>query len=223
MIDAAVSCLAAPLSADRLIAHLVMRPGAAAPDPVDLRARLQRQLPGWMVPAVFLPVPEIPRNANGKRDRSALPVPPQLTRPAAARRTGTATEAKLMALIDAEVGTGVIAGTRDSLREAGIDSLSMANLLFAIEDAFGIALDAGFEAGFDTVEVLGMMVDARLRAPPAPAAPGSPRRYPQRSCPILPPGRGGGLAGPGWCAASERQARRKSCSGAFRPVRNSPG
>ncbi|RWR53163.1 amino acid adenylation domain-containing protein [Sinirhodobacter ferrireducens] len=169
--DAAVSLASSPHSSDRLIAHVVMMPDVPAPDPVDLRARLRQQLPSYMVPSVFLPVPEIPRNANGKRDRRALPVPPHLTRPPNAHTTGTATEAKLMALIDKEAGGSVVAGTRDSLRDAGIDSLTMANLLFAIEEAFGITLDTGLEAGFDTVEVLALMVDARLKAPNVPTAP----------------------------------------------------
>ncbi|WP_395541760.1 amino acid adenylation domain-containing protein [Neotabrizicola sp. sgz301269] len=167
--EAAVSLIAAGDGRDRLIAHLVLHPGAGAPDPVALRDRLRQRLPSYMVPQHFLPVPDIPRNANGKRDRSALPLPPQLAQPAAARRTGTATEARLMALVDHYAGVGTVTGTRDSLRDAGIDSLSMANLLFAIEDAFAITLDAGFEAGFDTVEVLALMVDAQRAARPASA------------------------------------------------------
>lgn len=172
IIDAAVSIASSAHSSARLIAHVVIIPGTPSPDPVDLRERLLLQLPSYMVPSVFLPVPEIPRNANGKRDRRALPVPPQLTQPPVARTIGTLTESKLMALIDQETGGNVVVGTRDSLRDAGIDSLSMANIMFAIEDAFGITFDSGFEAGFDTIEVIALMVDARLKAPPAPALPG---------------------------------------------------
>ena len=172
VIDAAVSLLSAPDAADRLIAHLVMRPGAPSPDPVALRERLQTHLPSYMVPSIFLPVPEIPRNASGKRNRSALPMPPQLTQPAKARTIGTATEARLIALIEKQLGANVVSGTRDSLHDAGLDSLSMANLLFAVEDAFGITLDVGFEAGLDTVEILGLMVDSRLKAPRAPVSSG---------------------------------------------------
>lgn len=168
--DAAVSLVSSDHAADRLIAHVVMMPGVPAPDPVDLRDRLRQRLPSYMVPSVFLPIPGIPRTANGKRDRSALPVPPHLTQPPKPRTIGTATEARLMALIDKEAGANVVAGTRDSLRDAGVDSLAMANLLFAIEDDFGITLDTGIEAGFDTVEVLALMVDARLKAPNVPAA-----------------------------------------------------
>ncbi|WP_370274655.1 amino acid adenylation domain-containing protein [Pararhodobacter marinus] len=170
--DAAVSRLAAPGMPDRLIAHLVMRAGAAAPDPVALRDALTTRLPSYMVPSVFLPVPEIPRNASGKRDRSALPLPPQLLAPPRARTVGTPTEARLIALIGEQLGAHVVTGTRGSLREAGVDSLSMATLLFAVEDAFGITLDTGFEEGFDTVEILGLMVDARLRAGRTPVSSG---------------------------------------------------
>lgn len=206
VIDAAVSLASSPHSPDRLIAHVVLMPGAPLLDPVELRAQLLQHLPSWMVPSVFLPVPEIPRNANGKRDRSALPVPPQVTQPPDARTTGTATEAKLMALIDREAGANAVAGTRDSLRDAGIDSLSMANLLFAIEDAFGITLDAGFEAGFDTVEVLALMVDARLKAPHAPSSPGIEDALTARIMPYLAtwPGRRLGKAGLVRSLADER-------------------
>jgi amino acid adenylation domain-containing protein/non-ribosomal peptide synthase protein (TIGR01720 family) len=41
----------------------------------DLRAHLRRQLPGYMVPNLILPIREIPVTANGKLDRAALPKP----------------------------------------------------------------------------------------------------------------------------------------------------
>lgn len=172
VMDAVASLSTNPPSPDRLIAHIVLMPDAPPLDPVDLRARLEKLLPAYMVPSVFLPVPHIPRNANGKRDRDTLPLPPQLTRASTARTTGTATEERVMAIIDELAGAGFIAGTRDSLLDAGMDSMAMANLLFSIEDAFGITIDAGFEAGFDTVEVLALMVDSRRNLPHAPSPQG---------------------------------------------------
>lgn len=159
--DASVALLSSPHHPDRLVAHVVMKPDAPPPDPVRLREQLLKHLPSYMVPSIFLPVPQIPRNANGKRDPKALPLPPQLSQPLEPRTVGSPTEEKLLALIDKHVGAGVVTGTRESLRNAGVDSLSMANLLFAIEDEFGITLDTGFEEGFDTVEVLALMVDSR--------------------------------------------------------------
>ncbi|MDN3711033.1 hypothetical protein QWZ10_02940 [Paracoccus cavernae] len=41
----------------------------------------------------------------------------------------------------------------------------MAALLFAVEDAFDVRLDIDFEPGRDTVEILALMVEARLNAP----------------------------------------------------------
>lgn len=172
IMDAVVSLATDALVPDRLIAHIVMMPDAPPLDPPHLRARLANLLPTYMVPSVFLPVPHIPRNANGKRDRGALPLPPQLTQPLKPRTTGNATEDKVMAIVEGQAGANFITGTRNSLLDAGMDSLTMANLLFAIEDAFGITLDTGFEAGFDTVEVLALMVDARLNVPHAPSPQG---------------------------------------------------
>ena len=165
VVDASVSLLAAESMPDRLIAHVVMRRGIGTFDPLALRESLSKRLPATMIPSAFLPVPELPLNANGKRNRSALPLPPFLTEPPAARTVGTATEARLMALIDANVGQHRLAGVRDSFDRAGIDSLSMAALLFAVEDAFDVRLDIDFEPGRDTVEILALMVEARLNAP----------------------------------------------------------
>lgn len=197
VVDAAVSLASSPDTPDRLIAHLVVAADAPSPDPVDLRDRLLQHLPSYMVPSVFLPVPQIPRNLNGKRDLSALPLPPQLTQPKKARTSGTATEAKLMALVDEHGGTNVVSGTRTSLRDAGFDSLTMANLLFAVEDAFGITLNARFEEGFDTVEVLALMVDAQVKAPDAPSSPSLENALTSQIMPHLAtwPGRPCGKAG----------------------------
>ncbi|MDB5659246.1 MAG: hypothetical protein JWS10_1861 [Cypionkella sp.] len=165
VIDAVVSQLSSDHAPDRLIAHLVMAPGMAAPDPAILRERLLQRLPSYMVPQLFLPIPEIPRNANGKRDRTALPLPPSLTKPTKPRTVGTPTEAKIMLLIDDLIGANVVSGIRDSLGDCGVDSLAMANLLFAIEDAFAMTIDTGFEAGLDNVEALALLVDAQRHMP----------------------------------------------------------
>ncbi len=41
----------------------------------DLRAFLQHNLPEYMIPGMFVPLSTLPRNANGKVDRKALPKP----------------------------------------------------------------------------------------------------------------------------------------------------
>jgi amino acid adenylation domain-containing protein len=48
-------------------------PAGPAPTPDDLRARLRRVLPGYMIPSAFTFLPELPMTPSGKVDRSRLP------------------------------------------------------------------------------------------------------------------------------------------------------
>jgi amino acid adenylation domain-containing protein len=58
----------------RLVAYVVPAQGDP-PDAAGLRAHLQRTLPDYMVPGAFVLLADLPRTANGKLDRSALPAP----------------------------------------------------------------------------------------------------------------------------------------------------
>ncbi|MDN3356433.1 amino acid adenylation domain-containing protein [Actinomadura sp. DC4] len=57
----------------RLTAYVV--PGATEPAAEDLKARLARTLPSYMVPAAYVTLPALPLTPNGKTDRDALPAP----------------------------------------------------------------------------------------------------------------------------------------------------
>ncbi|MFK0169603.1 amino acid adenylation domain-containing protein [Streptomyces sp. NPDC090306] len=69
---AAVALRVNHLGDPRLVAWLVP---AGAWERRALRAHLRERLPAHMVPAVFLPVDELPVTTNGKVDRQALPDP----------------------------------------------------------------------------------------------------------------------------------------------------
>ncbi|HJX30104.1 MAG TPA: phosphopantetheine-binding protein, partial [Thermoanaerobaculia bacterium] len=60
----------------RLVAWVV--PAGASVLPEDLRAWLRERLPDYMVPSVFVAIPEVPLTPNGKIDRKALPEPESL-------------------------------------------------------------------------------------------------------------------------------------------------
>jgi nonribosomal peptide synthetase DhbF len=57
----------------RLVAYVV-GVGGSSVSVAGLRAHVARVLPGFMVPSVFVVLDALPLNANGKLDRSALPV-----------------------------------------------------------------------------------------------------------------------------------------------------
>ena len=63
--------------AQELVAYLTRTPGARVSEP-ELRKNLQRQLPDFMVPGIFVVLDRMPLTASGKVDRQALS-PPERT------------------------------------------------------------------------------------------------------------------------------------------------
>ncbi len=146
---------------ERLIAHVVLHPEVQALDHAALRTHLDKRLPAYMHPAVILPIAAFPCTANGKLDRSDLPVPPAVLVPAPGRTPHSATERRLLELLrDTDSGIAV-QGVRESLSDAGLDSLGLAGFIMSIESDFGIILDLSLDAGGDTIEALGIAVEQR--------------------------------------------------------------
>jgi acyl-coenzyme A synthetase/AMP-(fatty) acid ligase/aryl carrier-like protein len=63
-----------------LVAYLVARQTCTTADTAALRAFLQERLPGYMVPAAYVVLKELPLTANGKIDYKALPSPERSSR-----------------------------------------------------------------------------------------------------------------------------------------------
>ena len=61
-------------SSKYLAAYFLAKPGATV-SPAELRDHLRKQLPDYMIPAVFLTMQQFPLTPNGKIDRKALPAP----------------------------------------------------------------------------------------------------------------------------------------------------
>ncbi|HEY2292124.1 MAG TPA: amino acid adenylation domain-containing protein [Thermoanaerobaculia bacterium] len=120
-----------------LVAWVVAAPGQE-PTPAELRAIVARKLPAVMVPSAIVLLPALPRTANGKLDRRALPNP--LEAPTAPFvPPGTAVEERLAA-IWAEVLQVERVGIHDNFFELGGHSLAANRVLARVCSAFQIKL-----------------------------------------------------------------------------------
>jgi hypothetical protein len=114
----------------RLVAYVSPQAGQAV-DAVQLRERLGRMLPDYMVPALVVALDSLPLNPNGKVDRKALP-PPE---PASARvyeaPQGEVEEA--LAAIWAEVLGAPRVGRHDNFFELGGHSLMSVQMVARVQ------------------------------------------------------------------------------------------
>ncbi|MEA2563045.1 MAG: hypothetical protein QOH06_4549 [Acidobacteriota bacterium] len=119
----------------------------------DLRAALGKELPDYMIPSWFVPLPSLPLTANGKVDRKALPAPD-------ASRQGrefVAPEGPVqerLAGIWAEVLKLERIGARDNFFELGGHSLLATQVLSRMKKAFGV--DLPLRTLFDSPTVAGL-------------------------------------------------------------------
>ncbi|MBU9764884.1 alpha/beta fold hydrolase [Mycobacterium sp. TNTM28] len=140
-----------------LIAYLAPSPDSRAPSVADLRTRLHRDLPPWMVPAHIVILPDLPRTERGKVDRQALPPP--------SRATGTPPRSGLESMI-AEVWTEVLqlkeVGRTESFYALGGDSLTVTQMLARISDLHGVRLSHADLASAPTVAQFAATLSDRI-------------------------------------------------------------
>jgi natural product biosynthesis luciferase-like monooxygenase protein len=147
----------------RLIAYVGVN-GGPTPTSSTLRDFLARSLPAAMIPGSFVVLDALPRTANGKLDRHALPTPDQVhsdhTAPVAAPRTPI--EATL-----AEIWKRVLrvehVGVDDSFVDLAGNSLSSIQVAFGIRSAFQIELPLEDILTAPTLRALAERVEERLR------------------------------------------------------------
>jgi amino acid adenylation domain-containing protein len=111
----------------------------------ELRAWLQERLPEFMVPGAVVTLAALPRNANGKIDRQALPAPVRTAGaaavPSAAGPTGpTGPIVELLAGIWAEVLRVPAVGPGDDFFNLGGHSLLATQVVSRVDDALGVDL-----------------------------------------------------------------------------------
>jgi amino acid adenylation domain-containing protein len=138
----------------RLVAYVVPRQRLDL-TPTTIRKYLSGVLPDFMIPSVFVTMEVIPRTANGKVDRSALPTP-QASRPTldtslvAAR---TPLEEGVAALWMEVLGISPV-GVNDNFFELGGTSLKAAQVLARIHRVYDT--DVSMQSLFENPTVAGI-------------------------------------------------------------------
>ncbi|GGM17167.1 non-ribosomal peptide synthetase [Streptomyces fumigatiscleroticus] len=140
VLDAVVSVREDEPGLPRLVAHLLLAPGAEPPAGAELRAFAARTLPGPMVPSAFVTLEAFPLTENGKTDRAALPAPGPQTQERTAGHVPprTPTEEAVAALWEEALETTV--GAEDDFFDLGGDSLRALRIASRANDTFGVTL-----------------------------------------------------------------------------------
>jgi aryl carrier-like protein len=90
----------------------------------DVRSKVSQVLPGYMLPAQFIPLPQFPTSQNGKIDRSALPAPRNRAQDASTRvAPRTDAERDMVAIWEDVLGFEPV-GVEDNFFDIGGDSIS---------------------------------------------------------------------------------------------------
>jgi amino acid adenylation domain-containing protein len=161
----------------RLVAYCV--PQGEMPSQSQLREFLRKQLPEYMVPAIFVELIALPLTPNGKVDRRALPMPdqarPELAATFVAPRTPVEEQ---LAGIWAELLKVARVGIHDNFFELGGHSLLATQVVSRVRRAFQIELPlrclfetptiAGLAESIETI----LWVAQSLQQAPASAADG---------------------------------------------------
>ncbi|MBX3328844.1 MAG: amino acid adenylation domain-containing protein [Nitrospira sp.] len=155
----------------RLAAYLVGHEEGGLTVPA-LRDLLVSQLPEYMVPTAFVPLPELPRTPNGKIDRlalAALDLGDQLARPYTAPRTPT--EEILTGIWSDVLGVERV-GVHDDFFELGGHSLLATQIMSRLRSTFHVELSLRTVFESTSVAALAGVVDharkdgAVCQAPP---------------------------------------------------------
>ena len=150
----------------RLIAHIVARSGSRS-SASELRDFLKSRLPGHAIPSAFLFLDEVPLNAHGKIDRTALLAPTQqeTSGPDATVPARRFTE-KVLSDIWIDLLKVESIGVTDNFFDLGGHSLLAGQVMARVARALGVSLPIKtiFEA--PTIDELARRVDEAVAAKP---------------------------------------------------------
>ncbi len=142
----------------RLIAYCVAAEGRAL-DFDEARRFLAAKLPAYMIPALWVNIPELPRLSNGKIDRAALPVPAGTRRERSeALRVATTPMEKLLAQVWAEVLPQAEFGIQDNFFELGGHSLLATRVAARLSQILGTEIPLRFLFEAPTIQELAQRI-----------------------------------------------------------------
>ncbi|HEX2208939.1 MAG TPA: amino acid adenylation domain-containing protein, partial [Longimicrobium sp.] len=147
----------------RLVAYLAPRAGSSVPASAELRERLSRSMPEYMIPAAFVALDALPLTPSGKVDRRALPAPDFAGDVDAYVAPRTPSE-EIVAGIWAELLGMDRVGARDGFFALGGHSLLGTRVVSRIRERLGaeVPLAALFEA--PRLDEFAARVDDAIRA-----------------------------------------------------------
>lgn len=161
--EAAVTVHRDAEGAGRLVAFYTVQDGSAPPVE-SLSTALMRELPPYMIPSLFIPQARLPRTANGKIDRAALPPPSEADlrnlRNGAFRPPLSQTEKEIAAAFSSLLKSGP-AGLDDHFFALGGHSLLATRLISIIHAALHTDLSLADIYEHPTIEKLAALVEQR--------------------------------------------------------------
>jgi len=141
----------------QLVAYVVSRDGCQLPV-AEFRELLQRQLPSYMVPSVFVSVEAFPFTPNGKIDRKALPAPESSAWKPAYVAPRSPMEELVTAVWEDVLKTPGI-GVHDNFFELGGHSLLATRVVSRIRESTGADLPLRFIFESPTIAQLVSRID----------------------------------------------------------------
>jgi amino acid adenylation domain-containing protein len=129
------------MDSQSLVAYIVVTNPQHRPTVTELRDLLLSQVPDYMIPAIFVVLPDLPLTSHGKLDRKALP-PPDASNTLSDESylaPRTVLEEKLSALVANLLGVDQV-GVNDNLFLIGGHSLFGTQLIARLRENFGVEL-----------------------------------------------------------------------------------
>ncbi len=142
----------------QLVAYVV--PVTAFPPIRELRDFMAKELPEYMLPAIFVSLDALPIGSSGKVDRSALPAPndDNIVREEIFLGSRTLTEQRVAAIVASLLGLERV-GVKDNFFYLGGNSLFGTQVISRLRDAFNVDLPLLKLFDHPTVEDLAAEVD----------------------------------------------------------------